>query len=147
MRTNRPALSFASVVIRVGLAGAAGLSVASAMSCASDGDNAPTTNVRSRRATSTSDFKRAVNQIQPGTSKATVVRELGQPDERINGVAGVQRPGPQPPLTINAGSRYEQWVYVRGDSEYHVFLGPSAANPGQWEVHNVAANPRTAVAP
>lgn len=123
----------------------AAATLTAAAGCANRDESAPSTGVGSRQRVSTSDFRRAVNQIQPGTPKATVVKELGKPDEKINGVAGVQREGPQPPATINAGSRYEQWVYVRGESEYHVFMGPSAANPGQWEVHAVSANPRTAV--
>ena len=144
MRTLRPIQSW---VVRVCLVGVAGLAASFSGGCANESDSAPAAGVGSRRTPSTSDFKRAVNQLQPGTPKTTVVRELGQPDERINGVAGVQRPGPQPPATINAGSRYEQWVYLRGDSEYHIFLGPGLTGSSQWEVHAVAANPRTAVTP
>jgi hypothetical protein len=120
---------------------------AGAAGCANnDGDSGGgTASVGSRRATAGGDFQRAVNQITPGTPKQTVLRELGRPDEKVNGVAGVPRPGPQPPLTLNAGSRYEHWVYLRGDSEYHVFMGPGTVSPGQWEVHSVSANPRSAV--
>jgi hypothetical protein len=95
---------------------------------------------------SNAEFRRKADQVQAGTPKSEVLRALGKPDERRPGVAGVQRTGPQPPLTVNAGSRYEGWIYLRGDSEYHVFMGPSATNPGQWEVHSVSANPRGAVA-
>src|SRR3954447_16122666 len=95
---------------------------------------------------SNADFRRKADQMQAGTSKNEVLKALGKPDEKRLGVAGMQRPGPQPPLTVNAGSRYEEWIYVRGDSEYHVFMGPSATNPGQWEVHSISANPRGAVA-
>ena len=80
-------------------------------------------------------------------AEGDVVRELGQPDQRVNGVAGVQRPGPQPPLTINAGPGTSSGSTSRGDSEYHVFLGPGSSGSGQWEVHAVSANPRTAVGP
>ncbi|MDB5294449.1 MAG: hypothetical protein JWO31_432 [Phycisphaerales bacterium] len=92
----------------------------------------------------TAGFRTKINQLRPGASKAVVLRELGNPDERRLGVAGAQPTGPQPPVTIAAGSRYEQWVYRRGDSEYHVFMGPSADRTGQWEVHAVSANPARA---
>ena len=91
-------------------------------------------------------FGTKVNQIRPGASKAVVQRELGKPDEKKLGVAGAQPTGPQPPVTVRAGSRYEQWIYRRGDTEYHVFMGPSTSRAGQWEVHAVSANPRKASA-
>ena len=94
----------------------------------------------------TDQFRLLVNQVQPGTPKNEVLRALGKPDVNEKGVAGVQRPGPQPPATINVGSRYEHWVYLRGDNEYHIFMGPSLTDPGHWAVMSVAANPRTAVA-
>jgi hypothetical protein len=90
---------------------------------------------------STGDFGTKINQIRPGAPKAVVQRELGKPDERKVGVAGAQPAGPQPPVTVRAGSRYEQWIYRRGDTEYHVFMGPSTKGPGVWEVHAVSANP------
>ncbi len=90
---------------------------------------------------STGDFGTKINQVRPGASKAVVQRELGRPDEKKLGVAGAQPTGPQPPVTVRAGSRYEQWIYRRGDTEYHVFMGPSTKGPGVWEVHAVSANP------
>jgi hypothetical protein len=92
------------------------------------------------------DFKTKINQIRPGAPKTVVQRELGKPDEKKFGVAGAQPTGPQPPATVNAGSRYEQWVYRKGDTEYHVFMGPSLSRAGQWEVHAVSANPVSASA-
>ena len=92
------------------------------------------------------DFSRRANQVQAGTPKAEVLKALGKPDEKHSGVAGVPRVGAQPPMKINAGSRYEEWVYRRGESEYHVFMGPSTVNPGHWEVLSVSGNPRGAVA-
>src|SRR5688500_8783726 len=67
------------------------------------------------------DFDRKVNQVQAGTPKSEVLKALGSPDKKHHGVAGVPRVGAQPPLKINAGSRYEEWIYYKGDSEYHVF--------------------------
>jgi hypothetical protein len=92
-----------------------------------------------------SDFQKKVNQIQTGTPKGDVIRAIGKPDQNIKGVAGVQLPGPQPPATINAGSRYEHWIYVRGDSEYHIFMGGSTTDPGRWVVMSSSANPIGAV--
>ena len=90
------------------------------------------------------DFSRSINQIQPGTPKATVLRSLGQPDEKRSGVAGGQPTGPQPPPMVRTGSRYEHWLYKRGDTHYHVFLGASTEHPGQWVVVSRSANPATA---
>ena len=110
------------VVLVVPLAGAGG--------CSSSNDS------------STGNFGTKINQIRPGTSQAVVRRELGRPDERKPGVAGAQPTGPQPPVTIAAGGRYEQWVYRRGDTEYHVFMGPATnGRTGEWAVHAVSANP------
>ena len=95
--------------------------------CASSGGNA--------------DFSRKIDQVQAGTPKSVVQRELGKPDEKKLGVAGVQATGPTPPKTMAAGARYEQWTYRREGTEYHVFLGPSIERPGTWEVHAVSANP------
>ena len=90
---------------------------------------------------STSDFGTRINQIRPGASEDVVERELGRPDEKKRGVAGAQPTGPQPPVTVDAGRRNEQWVYRRGDTEYHVFMGPSLRRSGELEVRSVSANP------
>jgi hypothetical protein len=95
---------------------------------------------------SDADFSRKANQVQAGTPKSEVLKALGSPDKKNFGVAGAPRVGAQPPVTINAGSRFEEWIYLKGDTEYHVFMGPSVTNPGHWEVQSVSANPRGAVA-
>jgi hypothetical protein len=95
---------------------------------------------------SDADFSRKANQVQAGTPKSEVLKALGTPDKKNFGVAGAPRVGAQPPVTINAGSRFEEWIYLKGDTEYHVFMGPSVKNPGHWEVQSVSANPRGAVA-
>jgi hypothetical protein len=121
------------------------LSLAAA-GCASDSGTATSDGPSGRTSSSVGDFKTKVNQIQPGTTKPVVLRELGKPDVRRSGVAGAQPTGPQPPITVPAGSRYEQWTYYRGDSEYHVFMGPSVDHPGTWAVQSVSANPKSASA-
>ena len=100
----------------------------------------------SRGGGSTTDFGTTINQIRPGASEDVVERELGRPDEKRRGVAGAQPTGPQPPVTIDAGRSNEQWVYRRGDSEYHVFMGPSLRRSGELEVRSVSANPAGASA-
>jgi hypothetical protein len=116
--------------------------------CSNDGGGSTvgSSSTASVKAMSTSEFQLKVNQIQPGTPKNEVIKAIGKPDLKENGVMGVPRPGPQPPATINAGSRYEHWTYLRAGNEYHIFLAGSTVDPGHWVVMSTAANPVGAVA-
>src|SRR4051794_19913073 len=136
MRSFIPLMSLTSIVLIGGCGN-------DASSSASAGGSASTVSVK---AMSTDEFRLKVNQIQPGTPKNEVLKAIGKPDKKENGVAGEPRTGAQPPATINAGSRYEHWLYVRGGNEYHIFLAGSTVDPGHWVVMSTAANPVGAVA-
>lgn len=94
-------------------------------------------------------FLEKVNAIAPGTRMAVVREELGQPDELRRGM--VERraePGPAETLIEQApaGTRYEQWVYKRGDSHYHVFFTRGTRGGDvDWEVLTVRSMPKDAV--
>ena len=97
----------------------------------------------------TEDFLEKVNAVQPGTSRAGVREALGEPDERQVGFVDARpEPGPAEELMDLAapGTRYEQWVYKRGDSHYHVFFtrGTRGGN-ADWEVLTVRSMPKEAV--
>ena len=97
----------------------------------------------------TENFLTKVNAVRPGTPQTTVRDELGRPDEIRHGVLSVRtEPGPAELLADVAppGTRYEHWVYKRGDSHYHVFFtrGTRGGNV-DWEVAAVRSTPRDAV--
>ena len=91
----------------------------------------------------TSDFMKKVNSIETGTPMERVQKELGSPDVKRDGVAPVR---PAPPVgspegvlvTVPSGVKYRQWIYHRGDSNYHVFSVPTVEKPGR------ASNTRSA---
>ncbi|CAA9410500.1 MAG: hypothetical protein AVDCRST_MAG64-2293 [uncultured Phycisphaerae bacterium] len=94
-------------------------------------------------------FVKKVNSVQPGTPKAAVVEALGEPDERrVGTVNATPEPGPTERLAELAtpGTQYEQWVYKRGDSHYHVFFtrAPRGSRAGA-EVLTVKSMPKDAV--
>ena len=97
----------------------------------------------------TGKFLEKVNAIKPGTPAATVRDELGTPDERRRGLVEVRaEPGPAEELNDFApvGTRYEQWVYERGDSDFHVFFTRGARGGDvDWEVLTVRSVPRDSV--
>ena len=97
----------------------------------------------------TEDFLTKVNAVRPGTPQATVREELGRPDEVRRGLVDARpEPGPAELLADVAapGTRYEQWVYKRGDSHYHVFFTRgSRGGDREWEVAAVRSTPRDAV--
>jgi hypothetical protein len=97
----------------------------------------------------TEKFLEKVNAIKPGTRAAIVREELGDPDELRRGFVEVRpEPGPAEPLIdlAPAGTRYEQWVYKRGDSHYHVFFTRGTRGGDvDWEVLTVRSVPRDAV--
>ena len=97
----------------------------------------------------TEKFLEKVNAIKPGTPAALVRDELGDPDELRRGSVDL-RPEPGPAETLidlaPAGTRYEQWVYKRGDSHYHVFFTRGTRGGDvDWEVLTVRSVPRDAV--
>jgi hypothetical protein len=94
-------------------------------------------------------FLKTVNSIQPGTRRPAVRRHLGYPDEVYKGaITGRAGRGPSETLIdlAPAGTPYEQWIYRRGDSHFHVFFirGTSGGNL-DWEVLVVKSVPKEAV--
>jgi hypothetical protein len=97
----------------------------------------------------TEQFLTKVNAVQPGTRPAAVLEALGRPDEqRVGTVDARPEPGPADQLldVADPGTRYEQWVYKRGDSHYHVFFtrGTRGGTAGM-EVLTVRSVPKDAV--
>jgi hypothetical protein len=86
----------------------------------------------------TEQFVTKVDAIRPGTPMQTVREQLGAPDEfRQGSVNARPEPGPTEALTTlaPAGTRYEHWIYKRGDSHYHVFFTRGARGGDvEWEV-------------
>ena len=97
----------------------------------------------------TENFLTKVNAVQPGTPQDAVRQNLGDPDETREGMVYLRaQPGPAEDLIklAPAATRYEQWVYKRGDSHYHVFFtrGTKSGAAG-WEVLTVRSMPKDAV--
>jgi hypothetical protein len=98
-------------------------------------------------ASNTSDptFGKKLEQVHAGMTKEAVRTQLGKPDQRIGGRAGEARPAdkkvPPPVNSISAGSRYEDWSYVRDDKRFHVIFGPGKNHPGRWEVVGTHTEP------
>jgi hypothetical protein len=98
----------------------------------------------------TSNFMKTVNSIETGTPLERVRQKLGSPDVRREGEAPVR---PLPPVgspegvlvTLPRGVKYRQWIYRRGDSNYHVFSVPTVDKPGHWEVLAVRSAPASKV--
>ena len=97
----------------------------------------------------TENFLTKVNAIRPGTPMPLVREELGRPDEiRHNRVAIRPEPGPAENLleVAPAGTRYQHWVYKRGDSHFHVFFTRGARGGDvDWEVVAVRSTPKAEV--
>ena len=97
----------------------------------------------------TEDFLTKVNAIQPGTRAGVVRKELGEPDELRRGFID-RRPEPGPAADLMdlapANTRYEQWIYKRGDSHYHVFFTRGThGGDVDWEVLVVKSTPKDAI--
>ena len=97
----------------------------------------------------TEQFLTKVNAVQPGTPQSRVRAELGEPDQRQVGMVDA-RPEPGPadvlPDVAAPGTRYQQWVYKRGDSHYHVFFTRGTrGGSADWEVLTVRSMPKDAV--
>ena len=96
----------------------------------------------------TSNFMKSVNSIRPGTARGVVRDELGEPDEKRDGIVRVPMPpGPTENLlaVAPAGTQYQHWIYKHGDSHFHVFFTPSVRRPGGWDVAQVRSTPKTMV--
>ena len=98
----------------------------------------------------TSKWMKSVNSIKPGATKDSVRHALGRPDRKKLGetplrpypVAGA----PEGVLsTLPSDTQYEQWIYKRGDSRYHVFFARRTVEPHTWEVIAVRSAPAAAV--
>ena len=98
----------------------------------------------------TSDWMKSVNSIKAGATMDRVRDKLGDPDDKRRGETPVR---PYPPVgspegvlgTLPAETKYEQWIYKRGDSVYHVFFAKTRLEPKRWEVIAVRSAPETAV--
>lgn len=97
----------------------------------------------------TEEFLTKVNAVNPGTSQAAVREALGEPDQIVRDFVDARpEPGPAEELADLAapGTRYEQWVYKRGDSHYHVFFTRGTrGGDADWEVLTVRSMPKEAV--
>ena len=95
---------------------------------------------------------KTVNSIKPGTKMSRVRSALGPPDVKRQGETPLR---PYPPIgspegvlgTLAPETRYEQWIYKRGDSHFHVFFtrGTRGDDGVEWEVLTVRSVPRDAV--
>jgi hypothetical protein len=89
---------------------------------------------------------KTINGIEPGTAMEKVRARLGEPNVTRGGTAPMR---PAPPagspegvlVTVPTGVRYREWIYKRGDSNYHVFFTPTVGKLGQWEVLAVRSAP------
>ena len=98
----------------------------------------------------TSDWMKSVNSIKPGTSMDGVRHKIGRPDEKRSGETPIR---PYPPVgspqgvlgTLPPETKYEQWIYKRGDSHFHVFFARTRLEPHKWEVIAVRSAPATEV--
>ena len=96
----------------------------------------------------TSDWMKSVNSIKPGNSMDSVRHAIGRPDEKRKGETPVR---PYPPTGSPAGvlgtlppeTPYEDWIYRRADSRYHVFFAKTPEEPHKWQVIAVRSAPAT----
>lgn len=98
----------------------------------------------------TSDWMKSVNSIKAGTAMDRVREKLGEPDKKREGETPIR---PLPPVgspegvlgTLPPDTPYRQWIYRRGDSNFHVFFTQTRTEPRKWEVIAVRSVPATAV--
>jgi len=97
----------------------------------------------------TENFVAKVDAIQPGTRMAVVRQNLGDPDTTRDGVVELHPEHGSAERLIDfahAGTRYEEWIYKRGDSHYHVFFTRGTRGGDvNWEVLAVRSMPKNAV--
>ena len=102
----------------------------------------------SRRATDA--WMKSVNSIKPGAKMDSVRKALGRPDTKKTGETPLR---PYPPIgspegvlgTLPPETKYEQWIYKRGDSRYHVFFAKRTVEPHTWECIAVRSSPEGVV--
>ncbi len=92
------------------------------------------------------EFMKTVNSVEPGTPQIRVLEQLGRPDSKSDGLTTVslrRDPSAAGELArdVPAGTRYQEWVYERGDSDFHVMFVPTPGRPGWWEVVEVRSTP------
>jgi hypothetical protein len=98
----------------------------------------------------TSAWMKSVNSIKTGTEMSKVKDKLGKPDVKRTGETPVR---PYPPAgapegvlsTLPPDTKYEEWIYKRGDSRYHVFFAKTATEPRTWQVIAVRSAPASAI--
>ena len=98
----------------------------------------------------TSQWMKSVNSIKPGHTPREVRSQLGSPDSKRRGETPIR---PYPPAgsprgvlaTLPPDTEYEQWIYERGDSRYHVFFTKTRTEPRKWEVIAVRSSPASGV--
>jgi hypothetical protein len=98
----------------------------------------------------TSDWMKAVNSIKPGTAMSRVKDALGPPDKKLTGETPLR---PYPPIgspegvlgTLPADTKYQEWIYRRGDSRYHIFFTHPLDDSSPWQVVSVRSAPAAAV--
>ena len=89
---------------------------------------------------------KSVNSIKPGAKMDSVRKALGRPDTKKTGETPLR---PYPPIgspegvlgTLPPETKYEQWIYQRGDSRYHVFFARRTVEPHTWECIAVRSEP------
>ena len=98
----------------------------------------------------TSAWMKSINSIKTGTEMSKVKDKLGKPDEKRTGETPVR---PYPPAgapegvlsTLPPETKYEEWIYKRGDSRYHVFFARTSLEPHTWQVIAVRSAPASAI--
>src|SRR5687767_3172034 len=93
---------------------------------------------------------KSVNSIKPGAKMDSVRKALGRPDTKKTGETPIR---PYPPIgspegvlgTLPPETKYEQWIYKRGDSRYHVFFAKRTVDPLTWECIAVRSEPEGVV--
>jgi hypothetical protein len=97
----------------------------------------------------TEQFVKKVDAVRRGTPMRVVSEQLGEPDDSRRGMIPANpEPGPTETLADLAppGTPYNEWVYKRGDSHYHVFFTRGTrGGTTDWEVLTVRSTPAAAV--
>lgn len=98
----------------------------------------------------TNDWMKSVNSIKAGVTMDKVRDKLGEPDRKREGETPIR---PLPPVgspegvlgTLPPETEYREWIYRRGDSNFHVFFTRSRDESRKWETIAVRSAPVTAV--
>ncbi len=129
------ALSISSTISRRRMLGAGLLGVvAIAGGCASNKGTTP--------------FMKRINSIRAGTPQAAVRERLGPPNtKRVGIITSPPPPGATEnlPTAAPVGTAYQQWIYKRDDSHFHVFFARDRDRAGGWKVIQVRSTSANAV--